>query len=168
MKSNITIICQLNTFKKRVAKALADKLDLYYVDVLDFMEFNLINLQEVLSTCGVEYLNKIERKTIKEVASFENTVITCETGHLSDKDSVDILKNSSYVVFLRFDKEFYVKQISKCENVEEISALKVGEIVFDETEKHFEEVSDIVIDMNNLSERVAVKKIAKQLNEYFK
>lgn len=158
----------MNSFKKKVAKTLADKLELYYVDVLDFMEFNLINLSEVLSTCGVEYLNKIERKTIKDVASFENTVITTELGHLTDKDNVDALKADSYFVYLRFDKDFYSKQITKCQNVEEVSALKVGEIVFDENEKHLVSISDIIIDLNTLNEKIAVKKIIKELNCYFK
>ena len=78
MKTNITIISLLSDFSKDVSKALADKLEMYYVDVQGLMEFNLINDDEVVKLCGADYLETLQAKAIKEVSGYDNAVISVD------------------------------------------------------------------------------------------
>ena len=57
MKKNITIICLSNKYKKIVAKELADSLEMFYADINDIMEYNLIN-SEMLLSAGQQYFDE--------------------------------------------------------------------------------------------------------------
>lgn len=166
MKTNITIISFINSFEKKVAKALADDLELYYVDVNDFMEFNLINVNEVLTTCGPDYLNKIERKTVKTVSDFENTVITLNTNMLFDKENIKSLKESSIIVYIQLPSKM-VEGESKKVAASDKSHLDVQNLVMEEREKQLLSICDIVVPSNNLNEKSTIKKVVKEINAYY-
>lgn len=166
MKTNITIVCFVNSFEKKVAKALADDLELYYVDVNDFMEFNLINSSEVLTTCGADYLTKIERKTVKTVSEFENTVITLDTNMLFDKENIKSLKETSIMVYIQVINKAFENEIKNAAT-EDKAHLEVQGLVFEEREKQLLTACDIVVPSNNLNEKSTIKKVVKAINAYY-
>ncbi len=75
MKSNLVIIGFEKQFNKDLCLYLADKLDMFFVDVAELIEYNLINSKEALLRCGREYIEKEEKKTVRNVADYENTII---------------------------------------------------------------------------------------------
>lgn len=164
LKSNIVVISFLDSFKKKVAKELADSLSLYYVDVLEFMEFNLINLSDILKNCGADYLNKLENKTIKDISEFENTVITLENHQLFDEKNIENLKKTSVIIYLKSNN--IVDKNTKISE-EEASSLEVENLVFDEREKNIEKISEIIVDITSLKVDSAVKKVIKAISLHY-
>ena len=94
MKTNITLICFESEFNKEIAHAMSNELELYYVDIADLLQFNFINLQDVLAKCGIDYLKKLENEAIKNVSTFENTIITSPINILLENQNIINLKNS--------------------------------------------------------------------------
>ena len=76
MNPNLVIIGFDNQFISRLGKYVADRLDMLYADVLELIEYNLVNSKEALLRCGREYIEKEERKTISAVSEYENAVIS--------------------------------------------------------------------------------------------
>ena len=76
MKSNITFIALNNSFKKNIAKQLAEKLEMFYIDINELINYNLHNVAEVISLAGLEYYNEVETKTVASISSYENSLIT--------------------------------------------------------------------------------------------
>ena len=76
MNPNLIIIGFDNEFISRLGKYVADRLDMLYADVLELIEYNLINSNEALLRCGREYIEKEERKTVSAISEYENAVIS--------------------------------------------------------------------------------------------
>lgn len=165
MKSNIVVISFLDTFKKKVAKSLADSLSLYYVDVLEFMEFNLINLSDVLKNCGADYLNKLESKTIRDISEFENTVITLENHQLFYEKNIENLQKTSVIVYLKNSTDAVDKNAKLSEL--ESTNLEVENLVKDEREANIEKISEIIVEIHSLNVDNVVKKVIKAINLHY-
>ena len=106
LKKNITIICLSNKYKKIVAKELADSLEMFYADINDIMEYNLIN-SEMLLTAGQQYFDQNEEKTIKTVSDYDNTILTLNLSTLNKNNNLDIIKNNSLIIYVRLNFETY-------------------------------------------------------------
>lgn len=75
MKPNLVIIGFEKEFNKKLCIYLADKLDMFFVDVKELIEYDLVNSKEALLRCGKEYIEKEERKTVRNVSEYENSVV---------------------------------------------------------------------------------------------
>ena len=169
MKNNITFICVVNSFSRGVAQQVADKLDLYYADINDFLNFNMVtSAQEVLNVCGPEYLAKLEQEAVNTVASFENTIITVETRFFMSEASRHVLKDGSMIVYLKLDRKVYDKYVESIKDESQKQELENIKVVFDEYDKMCTRSSEIILDVKDLNEKTITKKVLKLINNYFK
>ena len=169
MKNNITFICVVNNFARTVAKQVAEKLDLYYADINDFLDFNMVTTpQEVINLCGPEYLAKLEQDAVNTVASFENTIITVETRFFMSEKSRHALKDGSMIVYLKADRNVYDKYVSSVKDENKKVELENIKAVFDEYDKMCTRSSEIIIDLKDFNEKSICKKVLKVINNYFK
>ncbi len=169
MKNNITFICVVNSFGRKIAKAAADKLDLYYADINDFLDFSMATTaQEVINLCGPEYLAKLEQEAVKTVASFENTIISVETRFFMSADSRHSLKDGSMIVYLKMDRKTYDKYVDSVKDEKKKLELENIKTVFDEYDAMCSRSCDITIDLKDLNEKATTKKALKLINNYFK
>ena len=72
MKTNLVVVSLIDSMTKQVASKLANDFDLYFADINDILEYNLFNAGDIEKNCGLEYLNKLKQKTIKENIIFFN------------------------------------------------------------------------------------------------
>lgn len=144
MRPNIVIIGFENQFNRILGKSIADKLDMFFVDVSELVEYNLISSKDALIKCGQEYIDKEERKTVMSVAEFENSVAFIE-----------------YDSFVHNYKYFGENNLIVYIVPKSVSA--IDEIVFEERDKFLREIADIVVknDDNNVDN--CFKKIVKAL-----
>ena len=169
MKTNITFICVLQNYSNNVAKLLGEKLDMFYVDVEDMLDFELGDTKHILSVLGAKegkkYIKQNEVKVIKNIASFENTIISIKPSTLFSNRNLDRIKKSSYIIYLQISPKFISKRatISK----DEIDQ-KLLELAFTDQDKIYVDSSDIVVNCSTFKEKKAVKKILTAINDFFK
>lgn len=169
MKTNITILCQVDSFAKNIAKKVSDKLDLYYADVDDFLAFNLTSTpEEIVATCGKDYLEKLEKDAVKTVASFENSIISTSIKYFMVAESRHSLKDNSMVVFLKVPQKAFEKYVSTLKDESKKIELDNQKAVFEDYDKMCSRSSDIILEIKDFNERAVFKKALKVINNYFK
>lgn len=99
---NIVIVALNEKFCKAVATSLSTRLDMFTVDCRDMIAYDLIDPNNVLDMCGVEYFKKRERGVVKNCAGFYNTVISINYELLSEYQ--DFFENS-IVFYIKLPKE---------------------------------------------------------------
>lgn len=164
MKANITVIGLVGNFKKNVAQALADKLEMIFADVNDIMEFNLIN-SKMIEHAGQDYFDKNESKTVKLLASYENTVITLNLSTLNKNNNIQILKENSVVVYLRLNFEQF-QIINKIENYGALES--INKRAYKGRDMLLNKMCDICVEVEDMNTNNVVDNIILGLKNYFK
>ena len=169
MQTNITLFCFLNQYSKNVAKILADKLDMFYVDFQELLEFDLVDAGHIIKTLGkrdgAKYINGIEQKTVTKVNEFENTVITISPQKLFSDKTPEAFRKSSFFVYLQMSQSAMNVQCEKSGDKVDSSLLGIG---FSDRDKLYVAESAVVVNCSKLKEKKAAKKIIKELKAYFK
>lgn len=167
MKSNITLIALNAKFKKEIAKKLAEKLGMFYVDVNEMIKYDLLNINQVISVAGIDYYNKVESKTVASISTFENALITVENDTFFNNDNYKILKEKSLFIYLRLDFESFKKQLDKEMNARQKDEKEINEKLFYERDKIMSGVSDIAIDIS-LSNKNKIASIIKEIKKHYR
>ena len=156
MKSNILFICQNRQKQKKIGKALADELGMFYADLNDIMKYNFID-EKTLQFSGKEYYEQQVYKAIKAASNYENSLMIATFDSLNIKDAWSFIKKTCTVVYLKESFEPYCGE--DCEN-------KVNELVFEDRDIYLMEQADIII--NNLNnEENCLQKIFEGMKSYF-
>ena len=167
MKTNLTLTCLLNSYNKAISQMLADKLELYYLNLQELMEYNLMNEEEILQTCGAEYLEGLKNKTIKDVSNYDNSVISIPHNYLANKNYVTKFKNRSIIIYLAMSEKIFDKKVAKISDEEEKKECEIQKTAFKEQDALCREVADLVIDIDGVSEKKIVAKIVKSMEKYY-
>ena len=69
IKSNIAILCLSNNYSKYLGKKLADDLDMFFADISDILEYNLID-NNMLETAGKEYFDAQKERVINGICQY--------------------------------------------------------------------------------------------------
>lgn len=116
MKKNIAIICLNDYLRKETAKLLAESTKMYYLDVDELIDFELISRKQVSLKCGDVFLKKVEKECISRVVEYESCVLSISVDlYLSNENSV--LLDDCKVVYLA--TEMHNIDISKIKNKKE-------------------------------------------------
>ena len=99
MKPNLVVVGFEYEFNKKLCIYLADKLDIFFVDVKELIEYDLVNSKEALLRCGKEYIEKEERKTVRNVSEYENTVVNIPYDLFVNNR--DFFKNNNINIFIK-------------------------------------------------------------------
>lgn len=163
MEKNITVICLVNGFKKRIAKALADELDMMYADCNDVMEFNLINT-DMINIVGQDYFDKNESKTLEMLCGYENTVLTINFSTLNKKNNINAINNSCLIVYLKMKFDLFV-ELNKMEVLGTLN--KINEIAFKDRDALMTNISDVQVDIDEIDSQTVIKNILKEIESYY-
>ena len=163
MKKNITIICLSNEYKKNIAKQLALELDMFYADINDIMEYNLIN-SEMLEKAGQQYYDENEAKTIKTVSGYDDTILTLNLSTLNKSNYLDIIKQNSLIIYIRLDFETFMN-LNKTENSKAL--VKINEIAFDDRDKLISSFADIIVENKDIDVTRTIKQIIEGIEKFF-
>lgn len=133
-----------------LSSQLANVLGMHYADCKELIEYDLFDSGAILQKCGIEYLTKRERSVIRDIATYENSVIFVE---------YDIYKNN-YELLRKIHPSIYLKcakrKLSKTE--------PINEIAFEDRDKFLSDNCDLVIEVNSAS-KSAFAKIIKEINQ---
>lgn len=166
MKSNITIISGLNDYKKKIAKLIADKLEMFYVDVGELMEFNLVNINKAIKSAGKEYVERLEAKAVNTVSTYSNAVITLDVAAFNNPNSFKKLKDSSIIVFLYFAKDIYLQLFKKDKSVNK-AIIDLESKIFEDRANYLKQKSDIVVELDTKNQKEIIAKVLDSINNYY-
>lgn len=128
MSRNITIVCLNDFLRKEAGKELAKINKMFYLDIDEMLDFELISRSQVSIKCGDEYLHKLEQDCIKRVAEYENCVYSISPDMFLANDNKVYLKDTS-VVYLNTD--MHNIDVSKIRNKNEKIKIMQDMEVFD-------------------------------------
>jgi len=168
LKTNLVIVSLCDKATKEIAAKLAKEYDLYFADVGDILEYNLFNADEIEKNCGIDYLNKLKQKTIKEIGTYENTLISVPYGIFVSDQNYKYFEKYGTIIFFDYSKAAVEKYIENATLTQKnLNELKVMLIAFEETEKICLESSNAKIDLNKIDFDQNYKKIKKFLDKYY-
>lgn len=103
----------MGTGKTSVGKEVARKAKRQFVDLDE-----LIELKEKLAVCaifalkGEPYFRKIEKRALKEVSAEKNFIVACGGGIVTDKDNIEIMKDTGIIICLTASPGVILKRTS--------------------------------------------------------
>ena len=167
MKTNIVLVGSIYQKTKEIAEKLSEKYDLYYANVEDILSYRLYNAEEIKKKCGANYLKKLKTDIIKEVGTFENTLICVKNSMFLDQDNFNLLKGYGTVVFLNFSKIILERIADSCADEGDKKSIKVELLTFNEKNELCKQNSDIVVDLNKDNFSNNFKIVDKTLEKYY-
>lgn len=164
-KTNICVIGLSKLFTDEVCKQLSTNLEMYYANLDEILEYELMDINKVEKFCGIEYLIKEEKSILSRVCSYENAVINVDYSIINNKSMLDIIKSNCLIVYLKLTK-------SKYESLQNFLNLRENEKslnldVFDDRDFICESVSDIVIHCEQNDTCDLINAICKEILNYY-
>ncbi len=167
MKKNITILALNKQFKKKIAKNLSKKLDMFYVDTNELLKYDLMNIDKVIKLAGLDYYNKVEEKTIKSLSSYENVIITMDNDSFFNKNNYKYLKESSLFIYIKLSYKLFVQILTKEKPKTSKYELMLDKKVYNERDKILTEVCDIKVNITESTKNIE-DKIIEEIKKYYK
>ena len=169
MKRNIIITGFMGTGKTAVAKQLACKLKMEFIDMDQIIEESHgISIADIFSRYGENYFRQQENKLAKELSQKENMVIATGGGTLLSLDNARTLGQTGEIVCLYADSQTIYNRVKRKNN----RPLLKGKNILSEINRLLEERKKIYdnikwkIDTTNLNiQEVTDKIIALLKNE---
>ena len=117
MKRNIIITGFMGTGKTAVAKQLACKLKMEFIDMDQIIEESHgISIADIFSRYGENYFRQQENKLAKELSQKENMVIATGGGTLLFPDNVRILSQRGQIICLYADSQTIYNRVKRKNN----------------------------------------------------
>lgn len=99
---NIVLIGMMGSGKSSVGKALAQKLQRPFIDTDALIEQRESkSIQEIFELYGENYFRKLEQDVVRELAVYDNHVISTGGGMVMNQQNVDSLKLHGKLFYLR-------------------------------------------------------------------
>ena len=165
LKANIALICALDGFNKEVGGKLAGKLDFYFMDVEDYLQFNMVDPKEVVEKCGVEYLDELRAKTIAEVAAYYDTVISVNLDLAMQDGHLKSLQTRCFLVYLGVSEGMLKKIASKEKDEAKKIAMEAALLAYEARDLRAKQKCDVVVDASKLDVKNIIKQVEKKVGK---
>lgn len=111
----IYLIGYMGAGKTTIGRQLASKLSLNFIDLDLFIENRYSKtINQIFKEYGEAYFREIESNILKEIATFENVVISTGGGTPCFFDNIDVMKNNGITVYLETSPGILTKRLSPC------------------------------------------------------
>lgn len=160
IKNNIAILCLSKNYAKYLGKKLADNLDMFFANINDILEYNMID-NNMLETAGKEYFDSQQQRVIGSVCQYENALI-CGSFEILINNA-ERIKNNALLVYLKLDK----KTTEKYEKNDNNSKFFIKEITFQQEDKLCSDSSDVYLNITD-DENQDIENIKNLIINYYK
>lgn len=159
MRGNILFVGLDYEHIKKIANQISQKFDMFFLDVKDLIQYNLIDTKNVKSICGEEYLQKEENKIALSVKNYVNTLINFPHELFLKDHNSNQLKESAITIYLRLDKKT-LNNLNKTKNA--TNNLDLSLIAFKELDKIIASSVDFVVNISD-DEKESIESILKEM-----
>lgn len=167
MKTNIVLIGFLKDPTKQIAKRLALDFDLYFADVEGMLEYNLTNENEIENLCGIDYLNGLKKKVLKDISSYENTLIAMPYSIFIANNNYEMFKENCTIVFLNYSQNLLQENFKYIKDDFIRKTQEAFLIAYEERTQFCKENSNLTIDIVKPELDTAYKRVKKFLDDYY-
>ena len=159
MKTNFILACSLKNYNRYIGRAVAQKADFSFVclDELIFNDFQN-EIKNNLKFTPKQIAN-VEKARIKEMMSFENTIVSLHSDLVFGKD-IKAIKEKYVVVFLKLNLESYSTRALFCN--EKVDG-KLDELVLNEINDVYSKSADIVFDASGMKDKKVIAKLSRAI-----
>lgn len=164
-KGNICIIGLSKQFTDYVGRQLSIRMDMFYANIQEILEFELMNIDEVQEVCGLDYLQREEFSIINRVCSYDNTLVFLEYSRLNDDSILDIVKENCLLIYLSLDEKRFLKEFDK-DNLSE-GAKKLDIDMMQDRDFLCRRISDITVECEDLKDNDLIDNIIEQILKYY-
>lgn len=165
LKNNICVIGLADNYLKLIGKQLADELDMFYADINELLQFDLINVEEAKQKSSAEYILGLESKKVKSVSTYDNIVYTMSYATLTNKKNYNYVTKNSVVVYVRMGDVTYKKALKQQKVTQ--NQQKLAFLVRKDRNKLCKELADIEVLARTLNIKTNVKNILKAINKHY-
>lgn len=100
------------TGKSSIGKNVAKLLDFSFIDLDKLIERKSnCSITEIWQKFGVDYFRVLESKTLKDISTVENTIVSCGGGTPCYFENIDWMNNHGYTLFMLLPIEVLAKRI---------------------------------------------------------
>ena len=164
---NIVLIGFMGSGKTTVGKALSEKCGREFLDTDALIEAEEgRKISEIFAKEGEGHFRTLENATLRRLLESEDKIISTGGGIVTSVDNRKLLKDAGRVVYLRVKPETVVKRLKG----DESRPLLLGEDKLEKVERLlsarrmlYEEVADLIIDVDNLTAAEIADKIGYKL-----
>lgn len=164
-KANICVIGLSKLFTDYMCKQLSIRLDMFYANVEEILQFELIDMNKVEEICGVEYLMNEERSVIRRVCSYDNTLVNIDYSCLNDERNIEVVKDNCLIVYIRLDEKRFKKEQSK-ENINQ-SLKEINKDLFEDRDFMCCKLADISVDCEEYEENELVDIVIENILNFY-
>ena len=166
MKNNILLIGFMGVGKGTIARAFAKEYKVFNIDTDDLIESKENRkITKIFKKQGEEYFRKLEQDTANWLeSSVKNTLISCGGGFYKIKN----INKIGTVVLLDASFDWIYNRLSTAKNAKSKLAkrplfkdLKKARELYNEREKAYKEIADVVINVEDKDEKEILKELAK-------
>ncbi len=99
--SNVALIGMMGSGKSTVGRLIAQKSGLDFVDLDEYLELKAgKSISAIFEEFGEPYFRDFESRIVQEIVAKKGRIISCGGGVVEKESNMDLLKKSSYVVYL--------------------------------------------------------------------
>jgi len=173
MKTNISLIGFMGAGKSAVGRALAAKLEMEFIDLDSLIEEKAGRaISEIFARDGEPAFRRMETEITAQAADREWTVIACGGGIVLEQNNIDIIRESSLIVYLAAGPAILLRRVLN--GIERRPLLEVDDpasvySLLKIRRPLYERAADIIIDTSQLDIAGTAGRISEELlkNESF-
>ena len=126
------LIGYMGSGKSTIAKNLANKLSLEYVDLDNYIEEQHgMSIDEIFQNHSEKYFRDLETAALKELSIKENVIISTGGGTPCFNDNMDLIKKSGISVYLKIDPNMLIHRLQNSHTVRPLIQNKSQQELFD-------------------------------------
>ena len=141
----------------QTAKAFADDLELFHLDLNDLVNKNPLSLTQTGAIDVLEHYAASKKTILEQFSNFKNTVFTVSGYGFLDESNLKHIKEHAKIIFLKTDYKTYLEFYKGSPNK------KLQKLSFDTNTLFFESFSDMIVKVKTNNINKILKEIKKLL-----
>ncbi len=164
-KANICLVGLSNQFVDKNALELSKKLDMFYANASEIIQFELFDISRMEEMCGKDYLERKETAILKRICTYENTIINIEYQLLNTETNYKFIKENCLIIYLKLSLNRYKKEILEERMSDSAKSLNID--LFKDRDFICSKKADIVVDCKDIEGEELLGLIMQKLLGYY-